>query len=38
MEPMLISIADAARALNLGKTSIYALVSEGRLETAKGSR
>lgn len=32
------SIADAAKALSLGRTSIYALISEGRLETIKIGR
>ncbi len=39
MEPIAISITDAARVLGLGRTSIYALIKEGRLETVKlGSR
>jgi excisionase family DNA binding protein len=32
------SITDAARALSLGRTSIYALINEGRLETIKIGR
>jgi excisionase family DNA binding protein len=33
MEAMLCSIADAARALNLGRSKVYELIGEGRLET-----
>lgn len=32
------SVTDAARALSLGRTSIYALINEGRLETIKIGR
>lgn len=32
------SISEAARALGLGRTSIYALINEGRLETIKIGR
>ncbi len=32
------SITDAAKALSLGRTSIYALINEGRLETIKIGR
>lgn len=32
------SIAEAAKALGLGRTSIYALINEGRLETIKIGR
>jgi len=39
MEPIATSINDAAKALSLGRTSIYALIKDGRLETIKlGSR
>lgn len=39
MEPIAISVSDAATALGLGRTSIYALIKDGRLETIKlGSR
>lgn len=38
MEVLLISINEAARALNLGRTSIYALINEGKLETRKMGR
>ena len=39
MEPIVISINGAAKALNLGRTSIYSLIKEGRLEAIKlGSR
>lgn len=32
------SIKDAARALSLGRTTIYKLIKEGRLETVKLGR
>ncbi|WP_313809461.1 hypothetical protein [Sphingobium sp.] len=35
MEPIATSINGAAKALSLGRTSIYALIKEGRLETVK---
>ena len=35
MEPILVSVNGAAEALNLGRTSIYALINEGRLQTVK---
>lgn len=38
MEPVTISITGAAKALGLGRTSIYALIKEGRLETVKFGR
>ena len=38
MEPIATSVKDAARALSLGRTSIYALIKEGRLETVKLGR
>jgi len=39
MEPVTISISGAAKALGLGRTSIYALIKAKRLETVKfGSR
>lgn len=38
MEPIATSINDAAKALGLGRTSIYALIREGRLETVKLGR
>lgn len=33
MEAILISIPDAAKALGLGRSKIYELITEGRLET-----
>lgn len=33
MEPVTISITGAAKALGLGRTTIYSLIAEGRLET-----
>ena len=38
MEPITTSINDAAKALSLGRTSIYALIREGRLETIQLGR
>lgn len=38
MEPLATSVKEAARALSLGRTSIYALIKEGRLETVKLGR
>lgn len=38
MEPLAVSINDAARALSLGRTSIYAMIGDGRLETFKLGR
>lgn len=38
MEPVTISISSAAKALGLGRTSIYELINAGRLETVKFGR
>jgi excisionase family DNA binding protein len=38
LQPITVSIADTAKALGLGRTSIYALIREGRLETIKLGR
>lgn len=38
MEQLAYSINDTARALSLGRTSIYALIGEGRLEVFKLGR
>jgi excisionase family DNA binding protein len=38
MEPLALSINDAAKALSLGRTSIYAMISDGRLEAFKLGR
>ena len=38
MEPIATSINDTAKALSLGRTSIYALIRKGRLETVKVGR
>lgn len=35
MEPLLLPIPDAARALGVGRTSIYGLIAAGDLETVK---
>lgn len=33
LQPMLCSIMDAAKALGLGRSKLYELIAEGRLET-----
>ena len=38
MEPLLLSITETANTLNLGRTSVYALINEGKLETRKMGR
>lgn len=38
MEPLAISIKDTARTLGLGRTMVYALIAEGRLEAIKIGR
>ena len=38
MEVIATSIKDTAKALGLGRTSIYALIRDGRLETVKLGR
>jgi len=38
METITASINDTAKALGLGRTSIYALIRDGRLETVKLGR
>jgi excisionase family DNA binding protein len=38
MDPIVVSVNGAAEALNLGRTSIYALIKEGRLLTIKLGR
>jgi excisionase family DNA binding protein len=38
MDIITTSIKDTAKALGLGRTSIYALIKEGRLETVKFGR
>lgn len=38
MQPITVSISDTAKALGLGRTSIYALIREGRLATVKLGR
>ena len=38
MEPLLVSIAEAAQALSLGRTSVYELIRTGELETRKMGR
>jgi excisionase family DNA binding protein len=38
MPPLTTSISEAAKALSLGRTSIYELINAGRLETIKIGR
>lgn len=38
METLAVSINDAAKALGLGRTSIYAMIGDGRLEAFKLGR
>lgn len=38
MEKLLVSITDAAKALSLGRTSIYELMRSGQLDTRKMGR
>jgi excisionase family DNA binding protein len=38
MEPIAVSIKETAKALGLGRTSIYAMIADGRLETFKIGR
>lgn len=38
MEPLTLSINEAARVLGLGRTSIYALIADGRLDVVKIGR
>lgn len=38
MEPLALSINDAAKALSLGRTSIYVMIGDGRLEAFKLGR
>ena len=38
MEPLVLSVNDAAKVLSLGRTSIYAMIADGRLEAFKLGR
>ena len=38
MEPVATSVSGAAKALGLGRTTIYKLISDGQLETIKIGR
>ncbi len=38
MEPLALSINDTAKTLSLGRTSIYAMIADGRLEAFKLGR
>jgi len=38
MEPLALSVNDTAKALSLGRTSVYAMIADGRLEAFKLGR
>ena len=38
MEPIALSINDTAKTLSLGRTTIYAMIADGRLEVIKLGR
>jgi excisionase family DNA binding protein len=38
MEPLAISVSEAAKVLGLGRTSIYTMIGDGRLEIFKLGR
>jgi excisionase family DNA binding protein len=38
MEPLLASISETAKALNQGRTTVYAMIADGRLEAVKLGR
>lgn len=38
MEPVALSVAETAKSLSLGRTSIYALIKERKLDTVKIGR
>lgn len=38
MDPLFVSITDAAKALSIGRTSIYELIRSGELQTRKMGR
>ena len=38
MEPLLVSIKNTGRTLSLGRTSVYSLIKEGKLDTKKLGR
>ena len=38
MDPLLVSITGTAKALSIGRTSVYKLIDEGKLETRKMGR
>jgi excisionase family DNA binding protein len=38
MEPVAVSVNDAAKMLSLGRTSIYVLIKDGRLDMVKLGR
>ena len=38
MEPLAVSINDTAKALGMGRTSIYSMIADGRLEAFKLGR
>lgn len=38
MEPLLVSVAEACRLLGVARTTIYAMIADGRLEAVKVRR
>lgn len=38
MDPLFVSVIDAAKALSIGRTSVYELIRSGELETRKMGR
>jgi excisionase family DNA binding protein len=38
MEPLAVSVNEAAKVLSLGRTSIYVMIGDGRLESLKLGR
>jgi excisionase family DNA binding protein len=38
MEPLVLSVNDTAKALSLGRTSIYSMIADGRLQAFKFGR
>lgn len=38
MEPFALTISDTAKVLSLGRTSVYRLIADGRLQTLKIGR
>ena len=38
MEPITVTVDDAKKAIGIGRTTVYALINDGRLETVKIGR